>query len=408
MGIRKKKMDANWVARIKAEGPRDEWYDELSPIGVSLILRVSESGRKVWTARYRPRDEDKQRRFKLGEYPAMTLADARERVSGIHAGLSGGLDPSKEREEWKKAPSFGKLAEEYLERWAKVRKRSWEEDKRVIEHDLGDWEHRKARDITRLEAARLLDAIVKRGAPVQANRTLALIRRIFNWAIEEGILESNPCHRMKPRAVEKASERALSSDEIRKVWAAFEALPSTEPEHKATAETARDVLKLMLLTAQRGGEVKAMAWRELDLEAGWWSISSRSAKNSRSHRVPLSKTALGIIQARKAATEGSPWVFPGRGAENQNHITEIKKAVANARKLSGCDWTPHDLRRTASTGMGDLQIPPSTISRVLNHKDTDVPDVTWVYVQYQFDKEKRQALEAWEKRLREILSGKKG
>ncbi|MNY11788.1 Prophage CP4-57 integrase [compost metagenome] len=208
---------------------------------------------------------------------------------------------------------------------------------------------------------------------------------------------------MKPRAVEKASERALSNEEVRKVWAAFEALPSTEPEHKATAETARDVLKLMLLTAQRGGEVKAMAWKDLDLEAGWWSIPSRSAKNNRSHRVPLSKTALDIIKAREAAAKGSPWVFPGRGDASKGHVTEIKKSVANAKKLSGCDWTPHDLRRTASTGMGDIQIPPTTISRVLNHKDNDVPDVTWVYVQYQYDKEKRQALDKWEKRLMGIL-----
>ncbi|MNY08816.1 Prophage CP4-57 integrase [compost metagenome] len=174
----------------------------------------------------------------------------------------------------------------------------------------------------------------------------------------------------------------------------------------------------MLLTAQRGGEVKSMAWKDLDLEAGWWSIPSSRAKNSRSHRVPLSGLALDILKARKAQantrlaarresdSEAKPetWVFPGRGAENEGHVTEIKKAVANAKKASGCDWTPHDLRRTASTGMGKLNILPSTISRVLNHKDVDVPDVTWVYLQYQYDAEKRQALDAWAERLTSIIA----
>ncbi|MNY15933.1 Prophage CP4-57 integrase [compost metagenome] len=224
---------------------------------------------------------------------------------------------------------------------------------------------------------------------------------------------------MKPRATEKASERALSDDEIKRVWAAIEQLSSTEPEHVSSAEAARDILKLTLLTAQRGGEVKSMAWKELDLEAGWWSIPSSRAKNARSHRVPLSGPALDILKIRKAQAdtrlathkaideEAKPevWVFPGRGAENEGHVTEIKKAIANARKSSGCDWTPHDLRRTASTGMGKLNILPSTISRVLNHKDADVPDVTWVYLQYQYDAAKRQALDAWAKKLSGILTG---
>ena len=215
----------------------------------------------------------------------------------------------------------------------------------------------------------------------------------------------------------KASGRALSDDKIKKVWAAIEQLPSSEPEHQATVETARDILKLMLLSAQRGGEVRSMAWKDVDLETGWWSVPSSSVKNSRSHRVPLSAPALAILKERKAQAdaklaarkaggeEAKPpaWVFPGRGAENEGHVTEIKKAVANAKKLSGCEWTPHDLRRTASTGMGKLNIPPSTISHVLNHKDVDVPDVTWVYLQYQYDAEKRQALDAWAERLIVIL-----
>lgn len=119
-----------------------------------------------------------------------------------------------------------------------------------------------------------------------------------------------------------------------------------------------------------------MAWKDLDFEAGWWSIPSARAKNARSHRVPLSATALGIIQARNVAAEGNPWVFPGRGDASKGHVTEIKKLVANAKKLSGCDWTPHDLRRTASTGMGKLNFPRSQPQgRGRAGRDLDLPAV---------------------------------
>lgn len=413
-------MTQNWVHKITTDQAQEDWYDEKEK---GLVLRVSRTGRKVWYLFYRDPMTKENCRYRIGEYsPTLTLADARDLADAKKVEIRRGANPVAERRALKEAPTVSELAADYLERWAKPRKRSWAEDARVIEHDLKPWKNRKARDITRKDAAKLLDDIVKRGAPVQANRTLALIRRIFNWAIEEGILEVNPCHRMKPRALEKASERALSDDELKKVWAAIEQLPSTEPEHQATAETARDILKLMLLTAQRGGEVKSMAWRDVDLEAGWWSIPSSSAKNSRSHRVPLSAPALAILTERKAQAdaklatrkasgeEAKPtvWVFPGRGAENEGHVTEIKKAVANARRMSNCEWTPHDLRRTASTGMGKLNILPSTISRVLNHKDVDVPDVTWVYLQYQYDAEKRKALDAWAERLMLLIDSQAG
>ena len=413
MGSRKKKMDANWVARVKAEGLQEDWYDELSPIGVSLILRVSRTGRKVWTARYRPRDEEKHRRFKLGEYPAMSLADARERVSGIHAGLSGGADPSREREEWKKAPTFGKLAEEYIERYAKLSKRSWERDEELLKRNaLPAWDKRLVSSIKRRDVIELLDGIMarmkegQRGIP--ANRTLAVLRKLFNWAISQDLMESNPCHQVKAPAAEQARDRVLSDDEIRRAWLAFEKIGA-----EARRAAAADILKIMLLTAQRSGEVKTMRWEDLDLAGGWWTIPAESAKNGLSHRVPLSATVRTILEARKAQAETKArkvkregddphlWVFPSRGVGGP--VNEIKKSAAEARDLSGCDWTPHDLRRTAASHMASMGIQRLVISKILNHVERGV---TAVYERHSYDHEKRQALEAWDRRLRGILNGK--
>ena len=152
------------------------------------------------------------------------------------------------------------MASLYLERHAKVEKRSWPEDERIIDRELNpSWKHRKAREIERADTIALLDQIVERGAPVMANRVKALVSKIFNFAIRRGIVEANPAHGVgSPGGKETQCYRVLTEDEIRLVWKAFEA---------ETPKT-RAIFRLALLTAQRRSEITGMRWHELDLDAG--------------------------------------------------------------------------------------------------------------------------------------------
>src|SRR5438094_720519 len=160
------------------------------------------------------------------------------------------------------------------------------------------------------------------------------------------------------------------------------------------------LFKLYLLTAQRGGELRTMRWEEVDLDGGWWTIPAERAKNGRTHRVPLSPPALSSLRALPRV-EGSPWVFPSPRAASGCR-ENIGKAVDRIRKASGVDFWPHDLRRSAASPMTSMSISRLTVAKVLNHVERGV---TAVYDRHSYDAEKRQALDAWARRLNAIVSG---
>jgi integrase len=159
-------------------------------------------------------------------------------------------------------------------------------------------------------------------------------------------------------------------------------------------------LKLRLLTAQRGAELQSMEWSELDLNSGWWTIPGSKTKNGLTHRVFLTAQSLRIIEEARKICEKTPsqYVFPGpRG----NHIDNVQKAIQKIRVASGINFTGHDLRRTAATQMTSSGIPRFTVQKILNHVE---PGVTKIYDRYSYDAEKREALEAWSKRLMLMVS----
>ena len=138
------------------------------------------------------------RRITFGNYPEMSLADAHAAHAKSRQLLEQGNDPATveqdAKEESRRSPSIKRLAAEYIEKYAKPRKRSWKEDERILNKDVVPrWGKRKAQDITRRDIILLLDEIVDRGALIQANRTLATIRKMYSFAMGRGILESSPC-----------------------------------------------------------------------------------------------------------------------------------------------------------------------------------------------------------------------
>jgi integrase len=296
----------------------------------------------------------------------------------------------------RKVATFERVAREYLERHAKPKKRSWREDARILAHDvLPRWRRRPARDVTPRDVRALLDRIVARGAPIQANRTLAVVRRVFNWAsapdralVPQGY---NPCRGLERPAAERARERVLDAGEIRAIWWALD----SEPVRNAA------LFRLYLLTAQRGGEIRTMAWEDVDLESGWWTIPGARAKNGRSHRVPLSRDAVAVLRAL-VPTTGARWVFPTPRGSASGYRERVYKVVDRVRRTSGVvDFRPHDLRRTAASHMTAMGIPRLVVAKLLNHAERGV---TAVYDRYGYEQEKREAVEAWGRRVREIVA----
>ena len=268
---------ARWVQAVKPSDRRVEYFDGML---TGLVLRVEPGGRKTWRVAFRA--NRRWRRMNIGLVPYMDLATARRRAREILGSVAGGHDPADERKVDREAGTFTELANEYIEKHAKKRKRSWQEDYRILYGSphkkrtgkrphaslVKRWGHRKVKDMRRREIHVVLDEIAER-APIMANRTLALVRRVFNFGIEHDWVEVNPCHMIRRLAPERQRDRVLTEDEIRAVWKAL------DEEHAIMATC----LRLRLLTAQRGGEVLGATWDEMDLGSSWWILPADRCKN---------------------------------------------------------------------------------------------------------------------------------
>ena len=378
---------ARWVDAVKSPDERVDYFDTQPP-GVGL--RIAEGGRKTWFVMYRT--HGRLRRLTLGTYPALSLADARSRALAVKHAVAQGEDPATAKQQARHAPIFADIAEEYLAKHARVHKKSWRDDMRLLHKEVVPlWGKRQAVDIARRDVIALLDGIVERGSPIQANRVLALVRKVFNWSISRDLLEHNPCLQVKPPGKEHQRERVLSEDEIRVVWDAFGQL---DPVMEA-------YFKVRMLTAQRGGEVKTVRWEDVDLQTGWWTIPAGRAKNGLSHRVPLSLPALDILQQLQAKVAPGPWVFPS-GRRAGQPVTNVRKPAMRVVALTGIDFTPHDLRRTAASVMTGMGISRLVVGKILNHAE---PGVTKVYDRHSYDAEKRQALDTWGRKVMALVTG---
>jgi integrase len=385
------------IAALKPKPQRYEvWEDGRTGLGV----RVSPVGRKSWVFMYR--FGGKARRMGLGTYPAVGVAEARMKHAKARVLLEKGTDPgtkevSRKRAE-RAAETVADLVEEYLKKWARPRKRSAAEDERMLRKDvLPVWGARKAKDITRRDVITLLDGISERGSPIQANRTLAVIRKMFNFAISRDIVHATPVAMVKAPAKENQRDRVLSADEIRVLWQGLDSAPMSEG--------VKLVLKLQLVTAQRKGEIVGASLDEIDLEGKVWTIPADRAKNGQAHRVPLSDLALKLLHEAQEQADGSTWFFPSPTVDGPIGPLAINHALYKSLPRIGLEnVTPHDLRRTAASNMTALGISRLTVSKILNHVETGV---TAVYDMYGYDTEKRHALDAWCARLQEITSGKK-
>src|SRR6266446_4733652 len=215
-------------------------------------IRLAAKGARTWVAVYHR--AGRVRRVTLGHYPLMSLGDARAKAKETLASVELGNDPAAERTAQREAATFAEVAAAYIKNVSRTDEngrpvsRSWAEKKRMLEADVTPaWGTRKGRDITARDVRELLDGIVERGAPIAANRTFALIRRVFTWAAapDRALVPQhhNPCRGMERPAPERQRERVLDADELRRGWSVLEG----EDGYNAA------LVKLRLYTAQRNG-----------------------------------------------------------------------------------------------------------------------------------------------------------
>ncbi len=386
------KLSARGVMALGTDRAREEFWDTVTP---GLVLRVSgESGTKTWSVRYRM--NGMHRRQKLGGYPSLSLAEARAAAREVQRQADAGEDPAMERADRRAGRyTFKELADEVLEaRAMRTREATRLERTRILGKELLPvWGHRPAADITRREIVHLVEDIAKRGAPIVANRTLGLIRLIFNDGLRRGFptLEANPAHLVELPAEEVGRDRYLTREEIQVIWQA------TGDETPAT----RGAFRLALLTGQRIGSVCAMRWD--GITGDLWTIPPEHFKGKRTHVIPLSTEGCEVIEELREAADSDTWVFPSRAKAKRPYLTNMGGSLSRVRKKTPIpSWTVHDFRTAFRTHAvraiedGGLAIPAHVADAVLGHKEA-----TLGFARYTGDRdryllyEKRDALQKW-------------
>ncbi len=394
-----------FVATLKKPEERKLIWEEGEHGKGTLGLRLSPAGSKSWVYMYLDPRTHRSRMATLGRYPDMSVTQAHEAYIHAVKMVENGQDPGQKiveaKEEARKAPQVEDLAEEYLERWAKPNKRSWKEDARMLEHDvLPAWRGIKIKEITRRDVIKLLDNIVARGSPIAANRTLAMVRRMFNFAVERALLDFSPVQGIKAPAHERRKDRVLSEKEISVVW---NALWNDNPQI-GMDEPVRLAILFQLATACRMNESVQLEWEEI--EGDWWTLPAIRAKGKHLYRVPLSKTAMRVLERSRDGMGGEIYPFASRrgrqsGDEKPMGETAISHAIRRVLPVLNTDpFTSHDLRRTAATHMAAAGVPRLVISKILNHADHEV---TAIYDRHSYDKEKREAMDIWSEKLEKIV-----
>ena len=217
-------LTASQVERLKP-GPTP--VDVRDGYQRGLVVSVLPSGRRQFCLRYRYRG--KQRRFVLGDFPALSLAEARKRARKSLVEIADGGDPAGDRRAAVslRTDTVKALADDYLRKHARKFKKSAAEDERILRADiLAAWGDRSVRDLTRRDVRALVEDVAER-APVMGNRVLALVRKLLNFGVDDDWLDANPAARVRPPAPEVSRERVLTDDEIRRLWACLHHFPTT-------------------------------------------------------------------------------------------------------------------------------------------------------------------------------------
>lgn len=357
-----------------AVGKRYEVRDTLLP---GLHIRVSATGNKVWYVATRV--HGRMRRIKIGNYPIVSLADARDKAREILRDIQLGVYET----EAEQVPTFGEVVPQFIELYAKPRNRDWKGSERILKK-FAALNDKPITDIKRADVVKALDDIIAGGAPVRANRALAAIKKLMSWCVDRGVIETSPVAGLKLPTKETARDRVLSDDELQRCWTGAEAegYPFAQYMH------------LLILTAQRRGEVAGMRWSEIDFATGAWTIPAKRAKNATSHTVPLAPLTLDILKSTPRFL-GSDLVFTTNGTTPISGFGRLKRRLDLVVGTDAEDWRLHDIRRTVATNMAMLGIAPHIIEAILNHRTGIVSGVAAIYNRHAYLDEKREALEQW-------------
>ena len=370
-------------------GQRTVHWDAARP---SFGVRITDRGVVSFFVMRRMPGRPQPVRVSLGRYPDIGLAQARVLATAAIGDLVAGIHP-KARERQRRATTFAALAEAFLSRPAAAKQRTADEIRKTVgRYLLPRWGSRAASSITRADAITMVEALDRASGPYTAAKALALASSIFRHAMTREQVASNPCALIKITDLvgEMSSrQRVLSTAEIVLLWRATEGIYPAGP-----------FARFLFLTAVRRSEAAHMTWGEVNLDDALWIIPTSRTKSGVPHEVPLSGMAVDLLRSLPRFT-GGDFVFSTTGGRSGIRSFGLYKNAIDARATALTSWRFHDLRRTARTNLASLGVAPFIAELILGHQQKGVHKV---YDVHRYQAEKREALERWANRLRDIVT----
>ena len=406
----KQHLTDQFIKALTPQSKRVEYYDDhfymngkLNKRGVDGFgLRLSPGGSKTFFLAYWR--EGTSKRITIGQYPTITLNYAREKATEYAQMVADGYDPNREKNN-RKSDNPVTLSE-YIDRFEReyVLRRN-----KLKTSTINDYKSRLRRlrrekslsskpitDITRADIRSFLKS-VNDTQPYNANRLHSLLSKIFNEALNDGVVLNNPIERMEK--LTKETPRAVEYDwkDIKKIWSA---ICDEEPRTQA-------FFKFLLINGQRKGETASAKWSDINFNKKEWFIplgNTKSGKNN--HIVPLTDISISVLKQMKALRAESEYVFPS--PENPaKPITHIKRPTDRIRQKTNLpDFRAHDFRHIVATRMiEDCKVDFIHVGKVLNHKALAGENaITSRYVNTEYTTQKRNALERWSNKLTSEVS----
>ena len=381
--------------------------------GDGFAVRVSAAGAKRFYYIYTHAGRKRFMPLGVGDYPVVTLAMANTELKKAMAEVAVGNDPLAMAQATdtvqRETPTIKKLVELFIEAAGE----DTDKGKRygyALAHLVKAYGSLKATDLTDDHIETLVEKLAKGGKPSMARKVHATVRVMFK-RLKKKVSSHNPCATVDTSKIpsDKTADRRLSDAEVHTFWHGLDSMALTLPVQLA--------LKLILVTAQRPGEVAAIHTSEIN--GNWWTLPKERAKNGREHRIfltPLAKDLIAqatayAIRARELPDD-KPYaghIFPTPHLTKDKPITRhsLSKGLARVRREDGqlldglAPFHPHDLRRSAATLMATSGVLREYRERVLNHALEELDET---YNQHDYDLEKQKALESLERKIRSLIN----
>lgn len=406
--------------KIKALKPKEKEYYIREQNG--FVLRVRPSGAKSYYYIYDLKG--KRQRLFIGAYPAMSLADARTahgeawlklqrsedpKLQPVNSATLEAVDPDSPA-----TLTCQRLVDLYLGWSEKNHVQAWANTLKtaINKYFLIDYGHRLAADIKRRDAIYIAEKLATK--PGAARNLIKALRGAWKYALNREYLESNPFADARiakevPAVAPQQRKRILSDEELKHLWRAI--------EEGGGSDSTKRAIKLILLTGQRPGEVAGMTHSEIQLGegkpicktcrcCGWWTIpverrkTKKKVQNIEPHRVYLSRQSMELVNQ----STDKIYICHSEGITSapvlvnsiSHHVRRVVQATGKEAYYGLKQWQPHDLRRTAATGIARLGALPAVVEQVLGHS---LPGVAGTYNLHTYDSEKQRWLTAWDEHL---------